>query len=133
MPEKDIRSFQQEVLKRRLVFYNSVENNELAFSDRAIPDQIAFARYRGFGVSNILADNVQRFRYNPMVFITPPWQEIYKNDLVRPESFKEACELHQVILDVYREFDYLTVEIPCVNIQQRTDFILNLINEKNEF
>ncbi len=133
LPDKDICSFQQEVLKRRLAFYNSVEKDEVVFSDRAIPDQIAFARYRGFDTPDILIDNAWKVRYNEMVFITPPWQEIYKNDMVRSESFEKACELHQIIFNVYREFDYLPVEIPCLGIKQRVDFILNLINKKNGF
>lgn len=127
LPGEDIRSFQKEVFNRRIAFYNSVGLGEIAFSDRAIPDQIAFARYNGFGTPDVLFKNCKEFRYNEKVFVTPPWKEIYKNDLARTESFEKACELHEVIVHVYQEFGYSLVEIPCLSVKERVKFVLNLI------
>ena len=127
LPGKDIRSFQQEVLKRRLVFYNSVDSGEVAFSDRAIPDQIAFARFNGFGAPDVLVRHANEFRYNEIVFVTPPWKEIYRNDAERKESFEKACELHQIIVEVYKELNYSLIELPCADAKQRAEFVLNQI------
>lgn len=127
LPGKDVRSFQLEVLKRRIAFYGSVNIGEIAFTDRAIPDQIAFARFNGFGTPDILVRKTKEFRYNEKVFVTPPWEAIYKNDMERTESFDKACELHEVIVGVYQEFGYSVVEIPCLNVHERVKFVLNLI------
>ena len=125
LPEKDIRSFQKEVLNRRLAFYHSVDDEEIAFTDRAIPDQIAFARFNGFGVPEVLSRNSTEYRYNDKVFITPPWKEIYKNDSERTESYERACELHEIIVEIYREYGYSLIEIPCLNVDERVKFVLN--------
>jgi len=127
LPEKDIRSFQKEVLKRRLAFYESVGSGEIAFSDRAIPDQIAFARFNGFGTPDVLVRYAEEYRYNEKVFVTPPWKEIYRNDAERTETFEKACELHRIIVGVYEEFNYTLIELPCIDIKQRAEFVLNLI------
>ena len=127
LPAKDIRSFQQEVLKRRISFYQSVTGNETAFCDRAIPDQIAFARFNGFRIPDSLSQAVRDFWYNKKVFITPPWKKIYRTDQVRTESYEKACEIHQHIVNVYTELGYILIEIPMYKVQERVKFILNLI------
>ncbi|MDX9882940.1 MAG: AAA family ATPase [Prolixibacteraceae bacterium] len=127
LPEKNIRLFQNEVLKRRLEFYQSVGNNEIAFADRAIPDQIAFTRFKGFDTPEILARYANECRYNEKVFITPPWKEIYKNDTERTEPFEKSYELHYVIVNVYEELGYSLIELPYADVPQRAEFILNLI------
>ncbi len=127
LPGKDIRSFQKEVLKRRLAFYGSVDSSEIAFSDRAIPDQIAFARFNGFGTPDVLVRYSEEFRYNEKVFVVPPWGKIYRNDAERTESFEKACELHRIIVEVYQELNYILIELPFADIKQRAEFILNLI------
>lgn len=125
LPWKNVLSFQEEVLKRRICFFEKVELNELAFSDRAIPDQLAFARWRGFKESEKLIEKANMYRYNEKVFITPPWEEIFRNDETRTENFDEACRLHHIILDIYKELDYKIVELPFVSVDKRIDFILN--------
>lgn len=127
LPEKNIRVFQRAVLNRRVAFYQSVGNNEIAFSDRGIPDQLAFARYKRFGAPDVLVQYAREFSYNKIVFVTPPWEEIYQNDATRNENFAQASELHHIIVDVYEELGYSVITLPCVEVKQRAEFILNQI------
>lgn len=128
LPDTDMRSFSQEVFKRRLAFFQSVDSGEIAFCDRAIPDQLAFARYFGLKTHAELEKNVLNYRYNQQVFITPPWKEIYQNDDIRRESFDEAVAIHQAIEKVYLEYGYQLIRLPMTGIKQRVEFILNLIS-----
>jgi predicted ATPase len=131
LPWKNTRLFQQEVLGRRIIFFESVPNNLLAFADRGIPDQLAFARFKGFGSPEVLMQNAQKYRYASQVFITPPWPEIYKNDQIRKESFDEAVQIHLSIVETYLNLNYQIIDLPLTPVKNRVDFILQTIKNLN--
>lgn len=128
LPWKNMKQFMKDVMERRIHFYQSVQDGVIAFVDRGLPDQLAFARYRGLKPPNILLENIQKYSYFPVVFITPPWKEIYTADEVRSETFKEAERIHQYVCDVYRELGYELVEIPRRNPVLRVRFITDYMN-----
>lgn len=127
LPWKNPKLFQREVLKQRIAFFDSVPENSLAFADRGIPDQLAFSRYKGFGTPEILIESSQLYRYAPQVFVTPPWSQIFENDSIRTESFGEAIEIHQAVLDTYSDLNYQVIELPLLPLKKRVDFILQAI------
>jgi predicted ATPase len=131
LPWKNPRLFQKEILSRRISFFESVKLGTIAFADRAIPDQLAFARYKGFGSPDRLREAASRYRYASEVFVTPPWPEIFTNDEVRTESLEEAKKIHNIIIDTYDELNYQIIELPLVPIPERVVFLLNyLLNKK---
>jgi predicted ATPase len=69
-------------------------------------------------------------RYNNTVFITPPWKEIYRNDDERDQSFEQSIEVHKRLDKWYREHDYNLVMLPKDTIENRVNFILNLVRRK---
>jgi predicted ATPase len=118
-----MKRFQKEIMDRRIQFYMSVQGEEIAFADRGLPDQLAFARFHRLKPPKILLENIQQYPYFPVVFIAPPWKEIYSKDMVRDESFEEAERLHQFICTTYRELGYDPVEIPRTDVPERARFI----------
>nr|WP_267313954.1 AAA family ATPase [Legionella antarctica] len=50
---------------------------------------------------------VHKYRYNPKVFIFPPWLEIYSHDTERKQDFQEAIETYQAIKEAYLICGYL--------------------------
>jgi len=134
LPWKKTRLFQQEILRQRISFFDSVAEGSLAFADRAIPDQLAFARYKGFGSPEVLEEAASQYRYAPNVFVTPPWPEIFTNDTIRTETFDEAKKIHEMIVETYKNLNYRIIELPLVSISERTEFILeNLKNTENKW
>lgn len=127
LPWKNSKLFQQEVLKQRIAFYESVPDNTIAFTDRAIPDQLAFARYKGFGMPEMLKHSAEKYRYAPQVFITPPWPAIFVNDSIRKETFEEAILIHQVVLETYLGWNYQIIELPLISVNERSAFILQTL------
>lgn len=127
LPWKKPKEFQQEVLKLRKDFYESVPVNTIAFADRGIPDQLAFARYRGFGAPKVLMQSAHEYRYAKQVFVTPPWPKIYKNDAIRNETLEEATLIHQSIIDTYMELNYQIVELPLASVKERMNFMVQTI------
>jgi predicted ATPase len=127
LPWKKPKQFQEEILKLRKDFYESVPDQTIAFADRGIPDQLAFAQYKGFGVPEILKVSAENYRYASTVFVTPPWPQIFINDPIRSETYEEAILIHQTILDTYFQLDYQIIELPLIPISERISFILQNI------
>ena len=133
LPWKNPILFQQNILQKRIAFFDSVPDGSFAFADRGIPDQLAFARYRGFGAPDILIESAQKYRYAPQVFVTPPWPEIYTNDAIRTETFEEALRIHEFIVKTYVDLNYQIIELPLLPLKQRTKYLLqNLLNFEND-
>jgi predicted ATPase len=124
LPWVSPKLFQQEILSRRISFFESVPESTIAFADRAIPDQLAFARYKGFGSPLALEKAAAQYRYAPQVFITPPWPEIFSNDAIRTETFDEARKIHEIIVETYKNLNYRIIELPLIPISERKKFIL---------
>jgi len=130
LPWRNAKLFQQEILRQRIAFFESVPDDTFAFADRGIPDQLAFARYKGFADPEILSENVLNYRYAPLVFVTPPWPEIFVNDAIRTETYAEAVRIHQVVLDTYTGLNYRLIELPLVSVNERAEFIIQILKNK---
>lgn len=133
LPWKNPRLFQQKILQKRIAFFDTVPDGSIAFADRGIPDQLAFARYRGLGSPEILNACAQEYRYAPQVFVTPPWPEIFVNDTIRSETFEEAFRIHEVVVETYISLNYQIIELPLLPVKQRMKYLLQiLLNLEND-
>jgi len=133
LPWKNAKLFQQSILQKRIAFFDSVPDNSFAFADRGIPDQLAFARYRGFGTPEILNECAMKYRYAPKVFVTPPWAEIFTNDIIRTETFEEATRIHEFVVETYLNLNYQIIELPLLPVKQRMKYLFqSLTNFKKE-
>jgi len=101
-----------------------VPDGSFAFADRGIPDQLAFARYRGFSAPAVLIECAEKYRYAPQVFVTPPWHEIFVNDTIRTETFEEALLIHEIIVETYLNLNYQIIELPLLPVKQRINYLL---------
>lgn len=127
LPWKNPKLFQQEVLKKRIEFFESVPEGQIAFADRGIPDQLAFAEYKGFRKPEILVEATKKYRYAGTVFVTPPWPEIYENDPIRTETFEEAEKIDLQIRETYSGLNYRIIDLPLKSVEQRINAILQIL------
>lgn len=105
--------------------FESVEERiRPVFFDRGIPELIGYSAMIKADVPEYLQRAVDLFRYNPMVFIAPPWKEIYRNDTERKQSFAEAIDGYLAAIACYEKCGYSLVEIPKVPPAERADFVL---------
>jgi predicted ATPase len=105
-------------------FLRLADSTRLTFFDRSLLDSAGMlyevdASYFA-GIRHLLQD----LRFNPKVFITPPWEEIYVNDDERDQSFEEAVRLYQACFDWYQANGYEVVVIPKTSVGNRVEFIL---------
>lgn len=100
---------------------NQVEKN-IVFLDRGIPDVLAYLDYIGDNYPQEFIEACQQYRYDK-IFFFPPWQEIYRTDNERYESFREAKEIGEILENTYKRFGYQLETVPFGSIDERIEFI----------
>lgn len=119
--------FERIIANGRLKFLNETESNSIAFSDRGLPDQIAYSWYKKKQPSSFIEEVVLANRYAPHVFVTPPWEDIFTQDGIRRENFDDALLIHDQIVKAYLKYRYKIVNLPKTNPEMRVKFILNFL------
>lgn len=99
-------------------------SDELRFFDRGIPDVLAYNRLTGNSLLGGLAEAVELYRYNPLVFVLPPWEDIYCTDSERKQNFQEAVATFGMLKTVYRDCGYHLIEVPEGSPENRAAFVL---------
>jgi len=125
----DPLSFNTKILEQRIAQYHQAlnSNEKLVFLDRGVPDVIAYMDFFGQEYGAIFIDACIACKYD-YVFICPPWEEIYKSDNERFETFEEALKIHHCLVNSYKRFNFNMIEVPLLSIPERANFILNYLN-----
>ncbi len=98
-----------------------IKNNPFIFFDRGIHDTYAYLNAVNQG-NSFWKERVMAYRYD-VVFLLPPWENIYVQDEERMESFKEAALFYSYIESVYKESKTKIIEVPKASPEERTTFI----------
>lgn len=121
-------SFSEKLLHGRVLQHKaaSAVKSTLVFFDRGIHDVIAYMDFIDNECPELFHNACTQYRYD-LVFILPPWEEIYTSDSERYEDFNEASRIYESLKNTYIKYNYNLVEVPFGEIPERTNFILNLL------
>jgi predicted ATPase len=97
------------------------------FFDHAVPCVAGYFRLLGQDVPEHVEAAVAAFPYRPLVFIAPPWPEIYRTDTERHQSLDEAQRTHDAMAETYTRYGYDLVELPRCDPHARLQFVLHHI------
>lgn len=106
------------------------EKKDTYFFDRGIPDTYGYDVLINSQINDKLRSAVMSYRYNPNVFILPPWAEIYETDNERKQNFKEALRTYEVMYKTYSNLGYNLIEVPKISTTERADFIIREIKKE---
>jgi predicted ATPase len=120
-----------EILKGRIAQFKSAMDlhDPFVFFDRGLPDVLAYMNYFGQPVEAEFTMPSLELRYD-MVILLPPWEEIYRRDAERLESFQQACEIHRFLEDTYVDCGYNALALDPGPVPDRVDQLIGII-EKN--
>lgn len=129
----DAKSFNDQLINTRLQHFTdaSIINKEYLFYDRGLPDVLAYMNYFGQPIEKRYLDICSKKRYDE-VLILPPWKEIYVQDNERLENFEQACGIHAHLEQTYTELEYQPIEVPLGTIEERLQFVIDLIEKTGE-
>lgn len=121
----DRLKFQDLMLSRAMGdFLRIKESQKLVFFDRGIPELIGYSYLIHEPVRAEYKKAAEIFRYNKIVFIAPPWEEIYQIDSERKQDFQESIATYQANKKSYLECGYELIELPKTDVESRVNFIL---------
>ena len=63
-------------------------------------------------------------RYNRLVFLTPPWPEIYVTDQDRRHGLREAVAEYDRLTHIYPSLGYEVCVLPKIRTEERADLVL---------
>jgi predicted ATPase len=122
----------------RLMLERSIESylqhtpaQKPTFCDRGIPDTLAYARLIDLREDDLVSSiqmACRQYRYAPLVFVAPPWKEIYTTDSQRKQDFEEAVRTFDRMTEIYRCCDYELTELPKATPIDRAHFILKQLD-----
>jgi predicted ATPase len=125
LPWIDPQKFAGLMLQRSIEsFVEHTPCGSIIFSDRGIPDTLAYARHIGMQDQTAIKDACNGYRYAARVFLAPWWPEIYETDSERKQDFAEAERTAALMTEIYRECGYEVVELPKATPRHRAEFIL---------
>jgi predicted ATPase len=129
LPWQDREAFTQLMLERSMQSYLAhFPCLKPTFSDRGIPDTLCYARLIGLRDTSPIEDACRDYRYAPIVFLAPPWKEIYETDSERRQDFAEAIRTYEQMTKVYQDCGYQISVLPKLSPATRAEFILERTN-----
>lgn len=133
LPWGDTKEYSKRMLSYSIRDFESfVQSEDLYFFDRGIPDTLGYERLMNFQCDIELLNAVNEYRYNKTVFLLPPWKEIYATDSERKQDFDVAVETYHVMKKTYNDMGYSSIDIPCLSIEKRSDYILQYIKRLSD-
>ena len=129
LPWKDQISFENQIANRRYKQYLDSPENCICFFDRSNIDCIAYLNSNKLEATSQIIEIIKNCTFNKTVFYTPIWEEIYKNDSERQESFYQSIKIDKNLKDSYIKFGYVLIEIPKLSVEERVKFILTQIKD----
>jgi predicted ATPase len=129
LPWDDQQAYTRLMLEGSIASYlQHVPALKPVFFDRGIPDTLGYARLIGLREQGFIESACRRYRYAPIVFLAPPWKEIYETDNERRQDFAEAERTFVQVKGVYLECGYELLELPKLTPTARAQFVLDQIN-----
>lgn len=127
---EDALQFNKDLLYGRANHFNESLKSKVSMNifDRGIPDVLAYMDFFDQEYGQEFISVCEAHKYDA-IFIAPPWKEIYTSDNERLESFDEAQELHDALMNTYTQFGYNPIIIPKKPIVERVSFVLETLNK----
>tara|TARA_R110002072_G_scaffold193809_2_gene350961 strand:+ start:4026 stop:4565 length:540 start_codon:yes stop_codon:yes gene_type:complete len=121
--------FSELLIEGRVKQYHSATalTDNFLFYDRGLHDVVAYLHYVDEKYPEEMQLVCNKHRYD-MIFILPPWEEIYTSDNERYESFEEAKKIHYYLESAYKSYNYKPILVPIGSIEERVTFIIDTIN-----
>jgi len=122
-PEPDV--FANSIFEKDVANYKAAPSNSVCFFDRGVVDSLGMMHSCGLLSNDEIDMNLCRYPYNPVVFVFPPWKEIYRTDSERDQSWEESVSVFESVISWYSRCKYEIRLVPIGPLQERAEFVEN--------
>lgn len=128
LPWRDVGRFAEAMLHWELRSHDEAAAvpDDVVF-DRGVPDVVGYLRLEGHPVPAHVDTAARGVRYHPVVFVAPPWREIYRHDAERHQSFAVAERTFETMAGTYPDYGYEVVELPRAPMAERVAFVADAL------
>ncbi|MGC4045116.1 MAG: AAA family ATPase [Armatimonas sp.] len=124
VPWENALLFTELCAQKAIEFYDAAAKLDgPIFFDRSPFDNYFGLKRHDMPIPVSVENAVTHCRYHRMVFVTPPWEEIFVNDNERRHSFAEAVAEYEGLLEGYAGLGFQVVVLPRITVAERADFI----------
>jgi predicted ATPase len=131
-PRPDPEAFAKEILRRDRAKHELASGEGWTFFDRSAVEAVGMLHEArpmpGSELSALLAD----FVFHPVVFILPPWPEIYTRDSERDHSLGHCMAVHARLVSWYTRCGYQLREVAREAPALRARHVLQALGERGE-
>lgn len=129
LPWGDRIAFAEQMLVWEMRSWHEAAAGEgVALFDRGVPDVLGYLTLGDIAIPGHMARAAELFRYNPRVFIAPPWRNIYAQDAERMQSWAEAEATCEAMARAYRDLGYELVPLPLAPVGERVRFMMERLD-----
>jgi predicted ATPase len=100
----------------------SGQNGPVVF-DRGLPDVVGFLEVSGLSVSSEIDAACRDIRYPGPILRAPAWQDIYRQDAQRIQTWDEAAASDAAVTAAWRRYGYDVIDLPLAPIADRLAFL----------
>lgn len=123
LPWVDLGAFAERAVTMALADREAMRNTPgWVFFDRSLVDAVAALEHASDAPALCGLGTVHR--YHRLVFLTPPWPEIYRQDAERQHGLETAIAEYDRLLAAYKALGYDAVILPRIAVEDRATFIL---------
>jgi predicted ATPase len=120
------------LISRSIEAYNAAKKTPIAkghaiFFDRSFLEGIAYYQSLKIKDAHKYDHIVNELRFDPTIFMAPPWKELFCHDKERQHSFEDSVAEYNRLLEFYPQHGYSIVEIPKESIENRVEWILKQV------
>ena len=127
-PRPPLAQFGNAILHRDIARYRETRvTDHPVFFDRGRVDALCVLDQQHAIALGEAEAYVRSFPYNTVVLRMPPWEEIYRTNAERDQTFSESVQVCEDLRKWYARWDYETIEVPRTAIDQRVNFILQTV------
>ena len=126
-PRPEPLDFATSIFDRDVANYQAAPSSKICFFDRSVVDALGMLHLCNSFSEGELGLNLRRYPYNRVVFLFPPWEEIYQTDDERDQTFAESVRVFESVKSWYSRCEYRVQEVPLGTLNQRVTFIENFV------
>jgi predicted ATPase len=130
-PRPSPLDFAEQVLRRDVELYEENPGQSLTFFDRGVIDALAMVAEAAPERRAELVALATAYPYHPVVFVLPPWEEIYVNDDERDHEFAHAVRVSESLVAWYQSCGYHVAAVPKLPVAERCDYVLSALDAHN--
>jgi len=129
-PRPEPVEFARAIFEGDVANYLAAPADSLCFFERGVVDSLGMRRQSGDLPEDEQRRVLDRYPYHPLVFVFPPWEQIYRTDSERDQTFADSVRVFEPIRSWYERCGYRVQVVPPASVRERAAFIEDRINRE---